>query len=63
MMTIINQLIIEWPKGTVMTLDHLKQKGINRDLIKRYRKSGWIESVGRAAYKLAGFIIKTIRET
>lgn len=37
-----------------MTLDHLKQKGINRDLIKRYRKSGWIESVGRAAYKLAG---------
>jgi hypothetical protein len=53
-MTKINQLIKEWPKGTVMTLDHLKQKGINRDLIKRYRKSGWIESVGRAAYKLAG---------
>ena len=37
-----------------MTLDHLKQKGINRESIKRYRKSGWIESVGRAAYKLAG---------
>jgi hypothetical protein len=53
-MTKINQLIKEWPKGTVMTLDHLKQKGINRDLIKRYRRSGWIESVGRAAYKLAG---------
>jgi hypothetical protein len=50
----INQLIKEWPRGTVMTLDHLKQKGINRDLIKRYRRSGWIESVGRAAYKLAG---------
>jgi hypothetical protein len=33
-MTKINQLIIEWPKGTVMTLDHLKQKGINRDLNK-----------------------------
>jgi len=53
-MTKINQLIKGWPKGTVMTLDHLKQKEINRDLIKRYRKSGWIESVGRAAYKLAG---------
>jgi hypothetical protein len=50
----INLLIKEWPKGTVMTLDLLKQKGINRDLIKRYRKSGWIESVGRGAYKLAG---------
>ena len=37
-----------------MTLDYLKQNGINRDLIKRYRRSGWIESVGRAAYKLAG---------
>ena len=53
-MTKINQLIKEWPKGTVMTLDYLKQKGINRELIKRYRRSGWIESVGRAAYKLAG---------
>ncbi len=45
-MTKINQLIIEWPKGTVMTLDHLKQKGINRESIKRYRKSGWIDAVG-----------------
>jgi hypothetical protein len=53
-MTKINQLIKEWPKGTVMTLDHLKRKGINRDLIKRYRRSGWIENVGRAAYRLAG---------
>jgi len=53
-MTKINQLMKEWPKGTVMTLDHLKQKSINSDLIKRYRRSGWIESVGRAAYKLAG---------
>jgi hypothetical protein len=57
-MTKINQLIKEWPKGTVMTLDYLKQKGINRDLIKRYRKSGWIESVGRGAYKLAGDDLK-----
>ncbi|NOQ96858.1 MAG: hypothetical protein GQ561_01710 [Calditrichae bacterium] len=50
----INQLIKEWPKGTVMTLDYLKQNGINRNLIKRYRRSGWIDNVGRAAYRLAG---------
>jgi len=50
----INQLIKEWPKGTVMTLDYLKRNGIDRNLIRRYRKSGWIDSIGRAAYKLAG---------
>ena len=37
-----------------MTLDYLKRNGIDRNLIRRYRKSGWIDSIGRAAYKLAG---------
>jgi hypothetical protein len=50
----INQLIQEWPQGTVATLAILKEKAIGRDLIKRYKKSGWIEAIGRGAYKLAG---------
>ncbi|NOX87437.1 MAG: hypothetical protein GXO77_00290 [Calditrichaeota bacterium] len=53
-MTKINQLIKQWHKGTVMTLGRLKELGINRDLVKRYKKSGWIESIGCGAYKLAG---------
>jgi hypothetical protein len=32
----------------------LKTIGIDRELVKRYRKSGWIEAIGRSAYKLAG---------
>jgi len=47
-MTKINQLIKEWMKGAVMTLGYLKKKGINRESIKRYRKSGWIDAVGRS---------------
>lgn len=53
-MSKINQLIQEWPKGAVATLAYLKNKGISRELIKRYKKSGWIEHVGREAYKLKG---------
>jgi hypothetical protein len=53
-MTKINQLLKEWPKSTVMTLQYLKQKGINSDLVKRYRRNGWIENVGRSAYKRTG---------
>jgi len=53
-MTKINQMISQWPKGSIMTLVHLKNIGIDRELVKRYRKSGWIESVGRGAYKLKG---------
>lgn len=49
----INQLIKEWPKGTVMTLGHLQQKGIDRELVKRYKSSGWLDAVGRGAYKLS----------
>jgi len=53
-MTKINQLLKEWPKSMVMTLDYLKQKGINHDLLKRHRRNGWIENVDRSAYKRIG---------
>jgi hypothetical protein len=50
----INQLIKNWPRGSIMTLGYLKTMNINRELVKRYKNSGWIEVVGRGAYKLSG---------
>jgi hypothetical protein len=52
--TKINQLIRDWPKGTVYTALYLKKLGINYDLLRFYKNSQWLESVGNGAYKLAG---------
>jgi hypothetical protein len=46
----INQLIQNWPKGTVYTSAFLKKKGFSKQLINRYKKSGWLEAIGRGAY-------------
>ncbi len=37
-----------------MTLGYLKENGISGELVKRYKNSSWIESVGRGAYRLTG---------
>ena len=37
--------------GSIVTSGWLEQEGISRDLQKYYLKSGWLESVGRGAYK------------
>lgn len=37
--------------GTVLLASWLEQMGISRDLQKRYRKSGWLESIGTGAFK------------
>jgi len=50
--TKINRLISEWAKGSVSTSSHLKEKGFDKRLLDRYKKSHWIEAVGRGAYKL-----------
>ncbi|MFC1643655.1 type IV toxin-antitoxin system AbiEi family antitoxin [Chlamydiota bacterium] len=52
--TKINKLISNWPKGTVYTAFFLKQLGYNYDLLRFYKKSKWLESVGNGAYKLDG---------
>ncbi|MBI9071212.1 MAG: type IV toxin-antitoxin system AbiEi family antitoxin [Melioribacteraceae bacterium] len=49
----INQLTKNWQKGTIKTSTELSILGYNRDLLKRYTSSKWIESVGYGAYKLA----------
>ena len=44
----------EWVKDTVAVYSWLKQKGVYRQLAEIYVKSGWIERVGRGAFKRSG---------
>jgi len=41
-------------QGSVVTADWLESNGISRNLQKYYLKSGWLESLGRSAYKKPG---------
>lgn len=50
--TKINIITNNWVRGTVNTVDVFNQYGVTYDLLKRYRQSKWIESVGSGAYKL-----------
>jgi len=50
----INQLIRNWPDGVVYTQRYLSSLGYYHDLVRRYKKSQWIEPVGRGAYKKFG---------
>lgn len=47
----INQLIKDWPHGSVKLSAMLRSKGYATDLLNRYLKSGWLESLGYGAYK------------
>lgn len=51
-MSRINQLIKDWPKGTIKTSKELKALGYNPQLLKIYANSKWISLVNRGAYKL-----------
>lgn len=50
----INKLLQSTPPGVVMLSSWLKNQGYSFDLQKRYRKSGWLESVGSGAMIRAG---------
>jgi len=50
----INQLMKEWQKGIVMLSSTLQKMGYGRELLKKYVKSGWLESIGYGAFKLSG---------
>ena len=50
----INQLIQEWRRGTIQLSTELKRKGYEKDLLRKYLQSKWLESLGYGAYKLAG---------
>jgi hypothetical protein len=50
----IRKLLEQHTPGTVCLATWLESIGISRDLQKRYRKSGWLESVGTGAFKRPG---------
>ncbi|MGE3296389.1 MAG: type IV toxin-antitoxin system AbiEi family antitoxin [Porticoccaceae bacterium] len=50
----INQLLQQWPAGTVATLRWLNRRGVDRRLADKYVQSGWLERLGHGAYKRAG---------
>ncbi len=52
--SIINNLLRNWPKSTVAVYAWLDGQGVYRQLAGTYVKSGWIERVGRGAFKKAG---------
>lgn len=52
--TKINRLINHWTAGTVGATSYLNTSGFSRDLLFKYKNSGWLESFGHGAYIRAG---------
>ena len=50
----LNQLLRNWPAGTVYTSHWLVRHGIPRDLLLKYRQGGWVESIGHGAVARSG---------
>jgi hypothetical protein len=50
----INKLLKNIPKDSIVIQSWLNKEGISRQLAYRYLHSGWLERVGRGAYKRAG---------
>lgn len=48
----INQLIQNWPRGTVKTQPWLTSNGYSPFLMRQYRNSQWVKSIGNGAYIL-----------
>lgn len=53
----INQLLSFAPKGAVLLSSWLTSQGYSFDLIKRYKHSGWLESMGTGAVIRAGDVV------
>jgi hypothetical protein len=56
--TYLKKLFKVLQPGCVVTVDWLEACGISRNLQKYYLKSGWLESIGRSAYKKPGDTIE-----
>jgi hypothetical protein len=48
--TRINQLLKNWPTGTVAIQPWLDSRGVYRQLTRRYISSGWLARIGRGAF-------------
>lgn len=51
--SIINNLLRNWPRNTVAVSNWLEGQGVYRQLAGTYVKSGWIERIGKGAFKRA----------
>lgn len=45
---------MNWPKNTIATSEWLGNQGVYRQLADTYVSSGWLERIGRGAYKRSG---------
>lgn len=52
--TKINRLLANSPVGAPMTSAWLSSQGVSPQLVYRYKLSGWLESLGRGAWKRTG---------
>lgn len=50
----LNNLLKQWPKGTVATGRWLRELGVSRQLARRYATSGWVQCVGGGAFLRTG---------
>ena len=50
----VNRMLQNLVPGTLLTPAWLADQGVSRDLARRYVASGWLERVGRGAYKRTG---------
>jgi hypothetical protein len=50
----LNQLLQAWPSGTVALPPFFARQGVTASLTARYRKSGWIDALGRGAFVRRG---------
>ncbi|MBI4369069.1 MAG: type IV toxin-antitoxin system AbiEi family antitoxin [Elusimicrobia bacterium] len=50
----LNSLLSQWPKGTVAAQEWLYSLNIPRQLVEGYRRSGWVQRIGRGAYARSG---------
>ena len=59
--TKINQLIQQLPAGTILLSAWLNAEGYPYELQQKYRKSGWLTSVGIGAMIHTGYRINGVR--
>ena len=52
--TKINRLITQWTTGAPGAASYLNASGFSRDLLVKYKNSGWLEPFGRGAYVRSG---------
>lgn len=52
--TKINRLMKQWVAGAPSATSYLVASGFSRDLLVKYKNSGWLESFGRGAYIRSG---------